>query len=82
MKSAKRDLLVLTKKVSINEKELQLEVEKLHDLLFHVESMDNFCIANEIIDLNKYKIIENPIKIRRLISSNKLQPFQFINNKN
>jgi hypothetical protein len=82
MKSAKRDLLVLTKKVSVDAKEMQLEVEKLHDLLFHVESLDNFCIANEIIDLNKYKIIGNPVKIKRIISNDKLQAFQFINNKN
>lgn len=82
MRSSKRDLLVLTKKVSVDEKELQLEVEKLHNLLFHVESVDNFCIANEIIDLNSYRIIGDPIRIKRIITKNKLKSFQFINNKN
>lgn len=75
-------MLVLTKKVSVDEKELQLEVEKLHNLLFHVESVDNFCIANEIIDLNSYRIIGDPIRIKRIITKNKLKSFQFINNKN
>ncbi|MCW3079286.1 hypothetical protein [Segetibacter sp.] len=82
MRSSKRDLLVLTKKVSVDEKELQLEVEKLHNLLFHVESVDNFCIANEIIDLNSYRIIGDPIRIKRIITKNKLKSFQFVNNKN
>lgn len=82
MKPGKRDLLVLSKNVSIDQREMELEVEKLHHLLFHVESLDNFCVANEIIDLNKYKIIDNPVKIRKIISNNKLKPFQFVNNKN
>jgi hypothetical protein len=82
MKSAKRDLLVLSKNVSTNQKELELQVEKLHDLLFHVESLDNFCIANEIIDLNHYCIITHADKIRRVIIKKKIKPFQFINNKN
>jgi hypothetical protein len=82
MKSAKRDLLVLSKNVSIDEKEMESQVEKLHELLFHVECMENFCISNEIIDLNSYKVVRDPIKIQRLISKNKLKSFQFINNKN
>lgn len=82
MKSAKRDLLVLSKNNSANQREMELEVEKLHDLLFQAESLDNFCIANEIIDLNKYKIIDHPEKIQKIISTNKIKPFLFINNKN
>ena len=81
MKSTKRDLLVLSKNASIDKNELEHEVEKLHELLFHVESVKNFCLANEIIDLNKYKVINDPIRIERIIS-NKMKPFQFINNKN
>ncbi|MGI8637122.1 MAG: hypothetical protein ACR2KZ_17155 [Segetibacter sp.] len=81
MKSAKRDLLVLSKNASIDKHELEHEVEKLHELLFHVECLENFCIANEIIDLNKYRIINDPVRIERIISS-KMKPFQFINNKN
>lgn len=82
MKSAKRDLLVLSKNVSTDQREMQLEVEKLHDLLFLVEALENFCIASEIIDLNKYKIIDEPNKVQKIIIKNKIKPFQFINNKN
>ncbi len=82
MNSAKRDLLVLSKNVSTNQKEMDLEVEKLHNLLFHVESLENLCVANEIIDLNKYKIITNPGKLKKILIKNKIKPFEFINNKN
>ncbi|MDQ6814233.1 MAG: hypothetical protein M3040_10875 [Bacteroidota bacterium] len=82
MKSAKRDLLVLSKNASVDQKEMELEVEKLHDLLFHFESISNFCIANEIIDLNKYKVVTDPAKIQKIIITNRMKPFEFINNKN
>ena len=79
MKGAKRDLLVLSKKVSTNQKEMALEVEKLHDLLYIAEAIDNYCVANEIIDINNYRIIGNPEKIKRMLVKNKLKAFQFIN---
>jgi hypothetical protein len=82
MKSSNRDLLVLSKKVANNKRELEIEVEKLNEILFHVESLPSFCVANEIIDLNVYKVVTNPLKIERIIRQKKLKPFQFINNKN
>lgn len=81
MKTSNRDLLVLTKSSITNKKDMDSEVQKLHDLLFRTESMENFCIANEIIDIDSYKIIDNPNKIQKLISK-KLKPFQFVSNKN
>jgi hypothetical protein len=82
MKSTKRDLLVLSKNVSVDQSEIEHQVEKLHELLFAVECVENFCIANEIIDINKYKVITDPLKIQRIINKNKIKAFQFINNKN
>jgi len=82
MKSSNRDLLVLSKNISTNERELQLEVEKLNQILFHVEAIENLCLANEIIDINNYKILRKPNKIEKVISNNRLKPFQFIHTKN
>ncbi len=79
---ANRDLLLLSKKASPDPKELELEVEQLHELLFTVESVSNFCIANEIIDLNRYKIIQKASRIEKIIKEKNLKPFQFISNKN
>lgn len=77
-----RDLLVLTKKETMNPRELEQEVELLVDLLYHVEQMDAFCVANEIIDLNRYKIIQKPHLIRQAVREKKLKPFVFISNNN
>ncbi|CAN5670002.1 hypothetical protein BH10BAC2_BH10BAC2_44840 [soil metagenome] len=77
-----RDLLVLTKKETMNPRELEQEVELLVDLLYHVEQMDAFCVANELIDLNRYKIIQKPHLIRQAVREKKLKPFVFISNNN
>ena len=82
MSPQNRDLLVLTKKESMNPGELEHEVELLVDLLYHVENMDAFCVANELIDLNRYKIIRKPHLIRQAVREKKLKPFVFISNNN
>lgn len=82
MKSSNRDLLVLSKNESIDQREMDLVIEKLNQLLFNVESIENFCAVNEVIDINNYKIITSSVKIERIIRNNKLKRFQFIYNKN
>ena len=82
MSPQNRDLLVLTKKESMNPGELEHEVELLVELLCHVESMDVFCTANEVIDLNRYKILQKQHQIQRIIREGRLKPFVFISNKN
>lgn len=82
MKSSTRDLLVLSKNASIDQREMERVVEKLNQLLLHAECMENLCSVNEIIDINNYKIITKPKKIEKIISYNKLKRFQFIHNKN
>ena len=66
-----RDLLVLTKRSAMKPGELEHEVELLVDLLFHVENITAFCIANELIDLNRYKIIRKPHLIQQILREKK-----------
>jgi len=82
MKPASRDLLVLSKKATINKREMEREIEKLNRLLFHAESMEKLCQVNEIIDINLFRIIRKSKKIEKLLSTDKLKPFQFVHNKN
>lgn len=82
MKSSNRDLLVLSKKVSLDPRELEHEVELLHELLFHVEALANFSQATEIIDVNRYKIISKSHIIEQIIREKSIKPFQFLFNKN
>ena len=58
------------------------ELEQLNDLLFHYETLENFCEAHEVFDLNKYKILRKQEHIQQIARQQELKPFQFICNKN
>ena len=82
MNPRNRDLLVLTKKEILNQEELEHEIELLNDLFYLVESSEAFCLANEVIDINRYKVIRKLHKVRQILQEQKLKPFVFISNKN
>ncbi len=82
MKTGNRDLLVLMKHDSFSGAEMEHEVSLLNNLLYSVESIHSFCIANEVIDVNKYKIIQKPHLIQQAIREKCHKPFVFVCNKN
>lgn len=82
MKTPNRDLLVLLKDEFRNETSMEYELEQLNEILFRIETMENFCTASEVFDLNKYQIIDDSKKLSRLLNKPELKPFQFIFNKN
>lgn len=82
MKTGNRDLLVLMKHDSISDAAMEHEVDLLSTLLYSVENLQSFCIANEVIDLNNYKIIQKPHLIQQAIREKSHKPFVFICNKN
>jgi hypothetical protein len=57
-------------------------LEQLNELLLKTETIYNFCVANEIMDFNRYKIYQEYKKIVKVLNQEKLKPFQFICNKN
>lgn len=82
MKTSNRDLLVLLKDESMSNQAIEQEVEQLNDLLFHVESVNNFCAANELIDMTKYKIFSDQKNLVQVMYEAELKPFFFLCNKN
>jgi hypothetical protein len=82
MNPRNRDLLVLTKKVLMNQQELEHEIELLNDLFYRVENSDAFYLAIEIIDINHYKVICKFQQVRKILKEHGLKPFVFISNKN
>jgi hypothetical protein len=82
MNNPNRDLLVLFNHEIMTQKAIEHEVEQLHQLLYAIEGIENLIITHEIIDLNKYKIINNDPKLRKLIRQRELKPFVFLNCKN
>lgn len=82
MKATNRDLLVLVKDESMNQYQIELELEKLNSLLLQLETVQSFCTAHEVFDLTKHKLVANRKKIMNIIHQPELKPFQFICNKN
>ena len=82
MKSPNRDLLVLLKDEYMSEQSIEQEVELLNEMLFHVESMDNFCKAHGVFDLNRYKSYTKSEQIIQVVRQREIRPFQFVCNKN
>lgn len=77
-----RDLLVLFNQELLSPQAIEHEVEMLHELLFVVERLDNLVTAHEVVDLNKYKVINKHIVVRNTIHKQELKPFVFLNCKN
>lgn len=82
MNPRNRDLLVLTKKATMNQKELDHEIELLNDLFHLVENSNAVCTACEVIDLNRYKVIRKTKRVKQNLKQPKLKPFVFISFKN
>ena len=82
MNEANRDLLVLSKTAHLSPEELDLQVEWLHNIFYHTENWETFCTANEIIDINRRKVIQKPFLIQKILREKKQQPFVFTSNKN
>lgn len=82
MKKQRRDLLVLIKDETHIPHSIDAEVEMLHEILYHVETMENLCVATEIIDLNKFKLVTKTRQLAKMLRLAELKPFQFVNNKN
>ena len=82
MNSSNRDLLVLFNQELMTPQAIEHEVELLHQLLYSIERIENLVIAHEIIDLNKYKVINKSLHLRKLIRNKELKPFVFLNCKN
>ena len=82
MNRMNRDLLVLFNQELLSPQAIEHEVELLHELLHSVERLDNLVTAHEILDLNKYKVVNKIMVVRNTIREQKLKPFVFLNCKN
>jgi hypothetical protein len=82
MNNLNRDLLVMFNQELMSPQAIEQQVELLHELLFSVERMENLAAAHEIIDLNKYKVINKSLIVRNTIRTQVLKPFVFLNCKN
>jgi hypothetical protein len=82
MNNSNRDLLVLFNQELMTPQAIEHEVEMLHEILYSVEGLDNIVTAHEVINVNKYKIFNNPLQLRTVFRQRELKPFVFLNCKN
>ena len=81
--TSNRDLLVMFRQHAMTQQDIDKQLSQLNNMLFTTERLDNFVGAHEILDLNRYKIINNPVEIKKMIRQKKFtKPFVFFNNKN
>lgn len=82
MKNANRDLLVLVKDAANNKEAIQHELRQLNKLLAQFETLESFCVAHEVFDINRYKVLTSKSQLQKIIEREDLKPFVFICNKN
>ena len=82
MKNSNRDLLVLVKDAYTNNEAMQFELQQLNMLLVNFETLESFCIAHEVFDIQKYRILTKKSQLQKIIEKETLKPFVFICNKN
>lgn len=82
MNNGGRDLLVLSNNISLTPQQLEKELQMLHEILYSIETSTHFCRANEVINLNNYRIIHKPHLIEKAVRDMETKPFIFLVNKN
>ena len=82
MNNSNRDLLVLFNQELMTPQSIEHEVELLHQLLYTIERIENLIIAHEILDLNKYRVVNKSLQLRKIFRQRTLKPFVFLNCKN
>lgn len=80
MKTPNHDLLVLLKNEFASQQSIEQEVECLNHILVKAESLEQFCMAHELVE--RYRITSKPKKILRAIRFAELKPFIFLINRN
>jgi hypothetical protein len=77
-----KDFYLLTKKEIICPEDFKKEIAFLSNILNSAASMQVFCLVNEVIDINRYKIIKKPFLIEKIATEKRLKPFVFFFSKN
>ena len=82
MHRSNRDLLLLFKDESMTPQAIEEQVERLHELLYCVERVDNIITSHEVINVNRHKIFNDKVRLKNIFRSKEMKPFVFLSNKN
>jgi hypothetical protein len=82
LKTAQRDLLVVSQGKWQSARSLQEEVAKLERLLHKVEAVEFVALSTEIIDINRYRKLKKKKDVVRLLLKKETKGFVFFINCN
>ena len=82
MKRQTRDLLLLRKDEVQDKTSIEMEIAVLNNMLQNVETTAALCVAYELVDLNRFKILHDQLSISKVLKPNALKPFQFLVSRN
>ena len=77
-----RDLWVVFRHGLLNKEAFNREVLRINSLLFDLERLDNFVKCHELHNIDKHRVVNRSVDIKKFIRKNKDQPFVFIFNCN
>jgi hypothetical protein len=77
-----RDLMYVAHTVAGKPGNNEHDIDCLHDLLSKIETLQQLCTCTEIIDLTVFSVTTAKNRVREILRSHYLKPFQFICNKN
>lgn len=78
----KRDLLLLSDTESLPAAQLERTLAEMERLLTEVENWTAFSQANEVLDLNKHRILTQAHRIQQQLQDFPHKPFVFVVGKN
>jgi hypothetical protein len=77
-----RDLYIVYNATNLHLFDNNYQQRWLNEVLNHIENIHTYSVVNEIIDINKYKIISKKHLVQQILREPYLKPFQFICCKN
>lgn len=77
-----RDILVLSRRSYLSKESIEQEMAQINQIVYLIENWGSFCAANEVLDLNKRKVIQKPHLIKSYVTDKLHHSFVFVVNKN
>lgn len=82
MKATGRELVILLPEGRHQDTVTEKQTLWLHELLNHVETLENYIHAVEFVNLHRGGVTHNPVRIELALRKKSLGSFQFILHKN
>lgn len=82
MKAPGRELVIVLPEGKQHNMVTEKQTLWLHELLNNVETLENYILAVEVVNLHRGGLTNNPIRLEFALRKKVLGPFEFILHKN